>query len=293
MRRWLLGALAVAVTVGLAVGHGRGASALETRGWETPTQNVPVQEARVGPDPRALVAEGNRRYQEEDFTGAIEAYRSVLDAGFESGDLYFNLGNAWFREGELGPAILAWERAARLLPSDPDVQANLELARSLTVDDVTPQETFWLLQLWDGWIHLLPRDLLLGVVGIAWLLTGSAVVARVLSREPQRRRLATRTALGSGGLFLLFGIGLLVRETGLGRPTVAIVLADQVTVQSAPVADADQTLFTVHEGLRVKVERRTEAWAEVTLEDGRVGWVPADAIEVVRTDPVSGPTGPG
>lgn len=240
-----------------------------------------AQEGAEGPDPHALVAEGNRLYQEENFEGAIEAYRSVLDTGLESGDLYFNLGNAWFRAGELGPAILAWERAARFLPGDPDVRANLELARSLTVDEVTPQEPFWLFQLWDGWVHLLPRDLLLAVVALAWLLTGGALVARVLSRRPARRRRAARTALGSGTLFVLFGISLLVRETGLGSPDVAIVMADQVSVQSAPVADADQTLFTVHEGLRVAVARRTDAWAEVTLEDGRVGWLPLESIEPV------------
>lgn len=248
---------------------------------EAPIQEPPVQEAPDGLDPRALVAEGNRLYQDGDFEGAIGAYQGVLDSGLESGDLYFNLGNAWFRMGELGPAILAWERAARLLPGDADVRANLELARSRTVDDVTPQMTFWLFQLRDGWVHLLPRDLLLGIVGLAWLLTGGALVARVLSREPRRRKLATRTALGSGGILVLFGISLLVRETGLTRPDVAIVMADQVSVQSAPVADADQTLFTVHEGLRVTVERRAEAWAEVTLEDGRVGWLPLESIETV------------
>lgn len=279
MRGELLCAFAVAV--GLAVGDDREVSALEPDASEASVQGVAVQEAPRDPDPRARVAEGNRLYQEDDFTGAIEAYRSVLDAGFESGDLYFNLGNAWFRAGELGPAILAWERAARLLPGDPDVRANLELARSLTVDDVTPQEAFWLFQLRDGWIHLLPRDALFGVVALVWLLGGGALVARVLSREPGRRRIATRTAVASGTLCLLFGTSLLVRETGVTRPDVAIVMSDQVPVQSAPVADADQTLFTVHEGLRVTIERRTEAWAEVTLEDGRVGWVPADAIEAV------------
>lgn len=249
------------------------------------TQAASAEQAPIDPDPHTLVAEGNRLYQDEDFEGAIDAYRSVLDSGLESGDLYFNLGNAWFRAGELGPAILAWERAARLLPGDPDVRANLDLARGLTVDDVTPQETFWLFQLWDGWVQLLPRDLLLGVVALAWLLTGGALVARVLSREPRRRRLATRTALGSGGILVLFGISLLVRETGVTRPDVAIVMADQVSVQSAPVTDADQTLFTVHEGLRVRVARRADAWAEVTLEDGRVGWLPLDAIETVAVGP--------
>jgi len=270
---------ALAVAVGLAVGDGREVSALEP---EASVQGVAVQEAPRDPDPRARVAEGNRLYQEDDFTGAIDAYRSVLDAGLESGDLYFNLGNAWFRAGELGPAILAWERAARLLPGDPDVRANLDLARSLTVDDVTPQASFWLFQLWDGWIHLLPRDLLLAVVALAWLVAGAGLVARILSRPQAHRRPGTRIAVVSGALFLLFGISLLVRETGVTRPDVAIVMADQVPVQSAPVADADQTLFTVHEGLRVTVERRTDAWAEVTLEDGRVGWLPSDAIEAVE-----------
>ncbi|MDH3423313.1 MAG: tetratricopeptide repeat protein, partial [Gemmatimonadota bacterium] len=83
-----------------------------------------------------IVVRGNEAYQDEDYAGAIEAYQAVLDAGFRSAGLEYNLGNAYFKSGRLGRAILHWERALEASPGDPDIQANLELARSLTVDAV-------------------------------------------------------------------------------------------------------------------------------------------------------------
>ena len=86
----------------------------------------------------AFFDEGNRRYREGDYAGAVELYGRILESGVESGELHYNLGNAWFRLGELGPAILHYERARRIMPRDDDLGTNLELARSLTVDQVTP-----------------------------------------------------------------------------------------------------------------------------------------------------------
>ena len=76
-----------------------------------------------------LIATGNARYQETDFSGALDAYETVLQAGFESADLHYNLGNAYFKTGSLGFSILSYERALKLDPGDPDIRANLDLAR--------------------------------------------------------------------------------------------------------------------------------------------------------------------
>ena len=104
--------------------------------------------------------EGNRLYQEGDFEGALSSYLRVVEAGFESGEVYYNIGNAYFKVGDLARAILYYERARRLRPGDEDVLANLDLARSLTVDEIEPLPTFWVLELWGWWVALLPRSLL-------------------------------------------------------------------------------------------------------------------------------------
>jgi SH3-like domain-containing protein len=82
-------------------------------------------------------------------------------------------------------------------------------------------------------------------------------------------------------VFLVFGLNLAVRESDVGRAQEAIVLQAQVDVMSAPLDDETLTIFTVHEGTKVRIDRLSEEWAEVVLEDGRVGWVPVGVLETI------------
>lgn len=228
-----------------------------------------------------IVAQGNQAYQDGDFQAAIEAYEAVLASGFRSGGLEYNLGNAYFKSGELGRAILHWERALELSPADADVQANLELARSLTVDAVDPLPRFWLTTFLTWWTGLLPRGWLAGVVALAWLAVTGGVVVRILGRSAWTATAGTWTTAAGTVLLLLFGPSLFVRETGLGVPERGVILADAVSVHAAPSAEDDLTLFEIHEGTRVRVDQRAGAWVEIVLDDGKVGWVPAEVLEII------------
>jgi len=228
-----------------------------------------------------LFEQGNQLYQRQDFPGAIDAYEAVLSAGWESAALHYNLGNAYFKVGELGRSILAWERSLSLAPGDPDALANLELARSLTADAVEPLPRFWLFQLVSWWVGLVPRALLIALVAIGWLAAGAGVVVRILARGEGVARWGARSAIAGGIVVLLLGTNLVVRELGLGQPERAIILAEAVPVRSAPAEEDDLTLFEIHEGTRVRVDQRTGTWAEIVLDDGKVGWVPAEVFEEI------------
>ena len=222
---------------------------------------------------------GNQLYQEGDFVGAIEAYLAVRAAGFESADLHYNLGNAYFKSGDLGRSILSWERALSRAPGDGDATANLGLARSLTADAVEPLPRFWLFSALGWWVQWIPRSLLIFLVGGSWLLACASLVLRIWTGSPDVRRLAAWFAITGALGVLVLGTNLVVRELRIGQPDRAVILARAVQVRSAPAEDDDLTLFEIHEGTRVRVEQRTGAWAEVVLDDGKVGWVPADVME--------------
>jgi len=224
---------------------------------------------------------GNQLYQQGDFAGAVEAYEAVRSAGFESADLHYNLGNAYFKAGDLGRSILEWERALVLAPGAPDATANLELARSVTADAVEPLPRFWLFAALSWWVRLLPRGLLIALVAGAWLVTCGGVVVRIWARTPEARRLAAWLAAAAGVVVLVLGTNLAVRELRLGQPERGVILAASVPVRSAPAEQDDLTLFEIHEGTRVRIDQRTGEWAEVVLDDGKVGWVPADVFEVI------------
>ena len=225
--------------------------------------------------------EGNRLYQESDFEDALASYLRLVEAGFESGEVYYNIGNTYFKLGELAQAILYYERARRLLPGDEDVQVNLDLARSLTVDEIEPLPRFWLFSAVEWWVGLLPRTLLIAVVAVSYLVGTGAVLLLILKRGVQVAAWGGRIALASGVVFLLFGLNLAVREFELGRAQEAVVFQPRVDVMSAPLDDETLTLFTVHEGTKVRIDRLSEEWAEVALEDGRVGWVPVGVLETI------------
>ena len=224
---------------------------------------------------------GNRLYQEGAFEEALASYLRLEEAGFESGEVYYNIGNTYFKLGDVAQSILYYERARRLLPGDQDVQANLDLARSLTVDEIEPLPRFWLFSAVEWWVGLLPRTLLITVVAASYLVGTGVVLLLILKRGAPMALWGGRIALASGVVFLLFGLNLAVREFEIGRAQEAVVLQPQVDVLSAPLDDETLTIFTVHEGTKVRIDRLSEEWAEVALEDGRVGWVPVEALETI------------
>ena len=223
----------------------------------------------------------NQLYQEGDWEGAIEAYQSILEGGLESADLHYNLGNAHFKNGSLGEAVLSWERARRAAPGDPDVEANLELARSLTADVIEPLPTFWVVSVARWWIDLLPRSILVTLVALGWIAATGGVVAAILGRREDVQRVGRWVAYVGGGIVLVLGLNLAVRELGVGVDERGVILVESVPVRSAPADDDNLTLFEVHEGTAVRLEQRAGPWAEIVLDDGKVGWVPIDAMGVI------------
>jgi tetratricopeptide (TPR) repeat protein len=228
-----------------------------------------------------LALQGNRLYQENDFQGALDAYLRVFDSGLEAGDLDYNIGNAYFKVGDLARAILFYERAARIMPGDEDVIANLTLARSLTEDDIEPLPRFWLLSAWDWWVGLLPRAALILLVAGAYLAAGAGLTWSIVGRGRTARVAGRRFALVGGIVTLVFGLNLAVRELGLGAQERAVVMAAELGAQSAPSEDSNLTLFSIHEGTTVRIDRRSDGWAEIVLMDGRVGWVRTDGLETI------------
>ena len=228
-----------------------------------------------------LYQKGNALYQAGDFTGALESYQAVLQAGFESADLYYNLGNSFFKTGALGPAILNFERARRLSPGSQDIRANLKLARSLTADQIEPLPRFWVLSALSWWVDLFPGRLLRLLVVAFYLLGAGGLCLRILSQGSRARSVGGWIAIGALAGILLFGTTLLAHGRVIGGADWGIIMTEEVPVQSAPSLEDDLTLFLVHEGTKVRLDQRTEEWTEIVLEDGKVGWIPSGVLEII------------
>ena len=237
------------------------------------------QEAAPAPAPADRFQAGNRLYQAGDHAGALDAWLGLYEDGFESGELHYNIGNAYFRLGELGRAILSYERARIALPRDESVRTNLELARSLTADQITPLPGFWVPRVVRWAVQLVPRGGLIAILALGYLGLASILLYRLLSTRPPYW---TRHAVvAAAALTLVVGTNLLIREFGIGRAERGVILQTEAAVQSAPSDDPSLQLFTIHEGAVVRIDRRSSDWLEIVLEDGKVGWVRAGDLETI------------
>ncbi len=230
---------------------------------------------------RTFFDEGNRAYQENDFERALDRYERVVQSGYESAELYYNMGNAYFKLGDLGRSVLFYERALRLRPRDQDVRANLDLVRSLVIDEVVPLPGFWVFRAVDWWVHAVPRVWLVAIVAASYVLAAVGLIAVLLAPSQGFRVLGLRVVIPALAAFVVFGVNLVAVQWRIGVPAEAVVLADEVPVHSAPSDDRTLELFTIHEGTKVRVDQDAGEWVEIVLADGKVGWARIDGLGVI------------
>ncbi len=227
----------------------------------------------------ATMVLGNRLYEEGNYEAAVQTYQQLVDQGRRHPAQLYNLGNAYYRSGDLGRASLNYERADRLAPRDADVRANLTLARSQTIDqfgaDVTAVDRLTLFA--RSW---LTTDEMALLTWLLWLVLALLLTYRLLRSEPRRLWLTAAVSLTAalwvGGLF---SMGSRIYVDVL-RPD-AVIVAAEVDVYSAP--DTQETaVFTLHSGASVTIVQARRDWMRIALPGGELrGWLPETAVAAV------------
>ncbi|MBX2972197.1 MAG: SH3 domain-containing protein [Flavobacteriales bacterium] len=225
----------------------------------------------------SLAAQGSRAYAAGDHAAALALFDSAATA-FTSPALLYNIGNCHFKLNDIPHAILYFERALRLAPGDADVQTNLELARQNVVDRVNELPGFSLGSTWsrirggrdaDQWAR---RSLW---ACLAFFVALAAAVA-------MRQRTARRSLFALSGL-LFIGTALSIafaafRHKEVTDQSEAIIMSAKVDVRSEP-RDGSTVLFVLHKGTKVTILQQDNAWSEVQLANGSVGWMPPASLE--------------
>ena len=230
--------------------------------------------------PLQLMQRGNDAYAKGDFVAAAQAYNAVLDAGYESADLYYNLGNVYYRQEEYGLSILNYERALRLKPNFRDAKQNLDLADSKTEDQIAALPEIFLAQ----WAHSVvawfsPTGWRICTLILLTLL-GTAVVLFLLSRD-----YAWRKGALIGGIvtlvFLLLCIACTISASvRYNRHNQAIVTAPMAVVKSSPEENSIDKLV-LHEGTKVNIEETLGEWHKIQIADGNNGWLQTDEVTII------------
>jgi tetratricopeptide (TPR) repeat protein len=237
--------------------------------------------SRAADSNEALFLEGNKYYQNGQYEEALGAYQKILDAGYESGPLYYNMGNCCYKLSRIGKSILFYERARKRISSDEDVRANLAMANLAVVDKIEPQPEFFLFKIIRVTVHAIPGPVLTASVIASYLLAVGLLILWMLARKNALRRIGLRGALAFGILFAAFGILLIGQIRGAATLREAVILASKVDVMSGPGEQGGTEVFSLHEGTKVMLDRESGEWTEIILPDRKVGWVKKEVLGVI------------
>lgn len=237
--------------------------------------------AQAGPDASQQVQTAqlaDSAYRMADYEQAAALYEEVLASGFASADLYYNLGNTYYRLDRFGLAILNYERALRLSPSMSDARDNLALANSHTVDRIAQLPRLFVVNWYIALITRISPSTWRIVTILFFILVLAAVSVIILSRNIALRKSALAVAITAAVLFLLSLLLMIASTSHFNARAEAIVMEPSVVVKSSPEHQSADKLI-LHEGTKVTISESLSGWHKITLSDGTTGWCQDSAIE--------------
>lgn len=223
---------------------------------------------------------GNKAYIEGNYDKAIEEYSAILDGGEYSMKLYYNLANAYFKTGAMGKAILYYNKALRIAPSQEDIRHNLALAEAQTKDRIAVIPEFFL----NRWMRIVRNSMSCTAWSVLSLLMLGVMLAFgllfLLASRIRWRKMGFYGALSAFVLFVATTSFAVSSRNDMLSHNEAIVMGTAISVKSSPDRSATD-LFVLHEGTKVKVLTEVDEWVEVVIADGKKGWTLKNNIETI------------
>jgi len=232
-----------------------------------------AQQGKAG-DPAYIFYKGNALYEEGKYDKAIHEFTTLLDRGLESGNLYYNMGNSYFKKGELGKAILNYERAKRLIPRDSDLKSNYKFATSRIQYDISLKSS-WVKRVINIFNFLSLNEITF-FLSSAFVLAILFLILRLFIRRFRKYTLAVTSCLTI--VIMLLSIPLVERIMLLD--TQAVVISENPEVRFEPLEDAT-THFILYEGMKIITLQTNKEWTKIRRDDGKVGWVKGGEIEKI------------
>jgi tetratricopeptide (TPR) repeat protein len=225
-------------------------------------------------------AEADSAYVHEHYQQAIAGYESLLKGGV-SADLYYNLGNAYYRTDNITKAILNYERALLLSPGDADTRFNLQMARSKTIDKITPESEMFFVTWYHSLVNLMSVDAWARTALIALAIAIILALAYLFSGRIWLRKVGFFGAFFLLVVFVLSNLFAFQQKQKLTHRTGAIIMTNAATVKSTPSKNGTD-LFILHEGTRVTItDGSMSGWKEIRVADGKQGWIDARQLEII------------
>ncbi|MEI7500769.1 MAG: tetratricopeptide repeat protein [Bacteroidota bacterium] len=230
--------------------------------------------------PRDNVFKGNKAYSAGSYSMAVELYKKVVDAGYESPELFYNIGNSYFKMNDYASAILWYERAKRIEPGNEDIDFNLNVANTKISDKIEPLPELFYKRWFNGLVQFFSVDTWAAIC-ITMFITGLLFGVLYLT---SRVLILRKIGFWFGFALLLMSLfSMIFAWSGYSFSKAiseAIVFAPTITVKSSP-DEKSTDLFVVHEGTKVRLLDNISGWYEIRIANGSVGWLPATSLEKI------------
>ncbi len=223
----------------------------------------------------------NTAYINAKYNRAIILYDSILNKGYSSHELYYNLGNSYFKKGKIGKSMLYYSRAEVLIPTDKDTKHNIAVVSNYVKDKIDPIPELFFVK-WFGTMQVNITSNQWAIISLISLATSLGfVLLYLLSRDLFRRKIGFFIALLMFVIFIFSTSWSITERSNINNPTVAIIMSNAVAVRSSP-DDSSKVLFTLHEGTKVDIISSLNVWREIVIADGNKGWVLNSNIETIH-----------
>ncbi|KPL13247.1 MAG: hypothetical protein AMS26_15195 [Bacteroides sp. SM23_62] len=224
-------------------------------------------------DLQDILLTGNRYYMDGEYEKAVQSYQSIIDSGYASAELYYNLGNAYYKSHDITMALVNYERARILKPNDPEIQHNLEIARDFVVDRIEVLPEFFLRRTYVGFVKIFDAD----IWALVSVITFGLALGLFLAYFFVKQLFFRKVSFWTGILFIVIAASTflfaLQQNNLVTKHNQAIILTPSVTIKSSPDEDSGTDLFLLHEGTKVTISDVLGEWREVVLSDGNSGWL--------------------
>jgi len=222
----------------------------------------------------------NDLYAKGDYSNAAKQYEKILSNNGVAPEIYYNLGNSFYKSNEIGRSILNYERALRISPSFDDAKFNLELAQLKVVDNIVPSPTFFIGRWIQNLIKLLTSNQWLFMSFGVFILCLVSFFLFIFALSRFTRKISFNFAVVLLGISLSALIFAGVRKGQMLNHSEAIVMAGVISVKSSPDKSGTD-LFQLHEGAKVSILSTLGTWSEIKLSNGGIGWVEQENIEKI------------
>ena len=233
--------------------------------------SVPPSPGQVNTEPLdtpSLFMEAHKNFSEGMYAEAARLYEKLIHSGIRNGEIYYNLGNSYFKMGMLGKAIVSYRLAAIYLPRDEDLKANLRYARQLTKDRIEVKQFLPFIKKFCFWYSSLNMRELLLVFLIGHLLLWSLATIKIFWKNEYANLILLINLI----VVVILGFSLALRLYNYTYATGGVVLTKEITVRSGNGIN-NTALFQLHDGAEVRITKQEKDWMQIELADGKRGWV--------------------